>query len=98
MLHGPADHPCSSPCSDCGKETNHNCIDNAEWYMVKHEIWQEALVEKHAVYLCIGCLEIRLGRKLTYLDFSNVPLNFLPGYARSRRLKNRMKGLQKDTI
>ena len=49
-----------APCDDCGIDT----IEISEWYMVVNEIWPPG-----AKYLCIGCLETRLGRKLQLLDF-----------------------------
>jgi hypothetical protein len=40
------------------------------------------------VFLCIGCLEARIGRRLSPADFTNVPLNGLPD--NSARLKDRI--------
>lgn len=61
--------------------------------MVHEEIWAYATLDKPANFLCIGCLEKRIGRILTPADFSNVYLNLMLNIARSARLKNRM-GLQ----
>jgi len=66
------------PCLDCGKETIHT-----DYYMVKHRLWKQAVpnavpnTEKarenlprgDGNYLCIRCLEKRLGRKLEKRDF-----------------------------
>ncbi len=40
-------------------------------------------------YLCIGCLEKRLGRKLTAEDFTDVPVNNQP-WQQTRRLQKRL--------
>jgi len=41
-----------------------------EWYMVTAEVWVEAGMRSyHSGYLCIGCLEHRLGRQLTPENF-----------------------------
>ena len=43
------------PCDDCNLST----CDLGEWYMVWKGLWPEG-----ASFLCIGCLEDRLGREL----------------------------------
>lgn len=76
-------------CGDCGVETNHLKAECAEWYMVWDSVWLAA--DGGSVdFLCIGCLEKRLGRELIPSDFSSVPLNSLSGYSRSLRLRTRM--------
>lgn len=45
-----------------------------EWYMVHDHVWEEAQALPIAC-LCIGCLERRLGRPLTPLDFTDAPVN-----------------------
>ena len=71
-----------NPCLDCGKPT---CPyqQPSEWYMVHDEIWAESGAPTRTVmdertcgsYLCIGCLEARLGRQLTAADFPDYPVN-----------------------
>lgn len=64
------------PCHDCGINTlpvNHP--NRAEYYMVTNAIWNAHGCGES--YLCIGCLEVRMGRMLTAQDFSDVPLNDL---------------------
>jgi hypothetical protein len=40
--------------------------------------------------LCIGCLEVRVGRRLEPSDFSDAPINY-PGFLkRSERLSDRL--------
>lgn len=67
---------------DCGEPT---CRYNSksEWYMVHDRIWVEAGAPTRDVmdektcgcYLCIGCLEARLGRQLVADDFPDYPVN-----------------------
>lgn len=52
------------------------CTD--EYYMVDDELWASATDEQDTptdVMLCIGCLESRLGGKLTAEDFPDLPIN-----------------------
>jgi hypothetical protein len=60
--------------------------------MVKDEIWAQAGMENYGGYLCIGCLEQRLGRQLCTDDFAwNVPINL----RLSPRLESPRLGLRK---
>jgi hypothetical protein len=44
--------------------------------MVHGLVWSAATThQERNSFLCIGCLEIRLGRKLTYKDFPKLPVN-----------------------
>lgn len=75
-------------CGDCGVNTapkNEPC----EFYMVTHAVWREAQGDKATHFLCIGCLEERLGRLLTSDDFSEVPLNYMNNHRNSERLNDR---------
>jgi len=56
--------------------------------MVHNIVWQTAIGREYIRYLCIGCLEKRLKRKLTRLDFTSAPINSMPG--RSERLQDRL--------
>jgi hypothetical protein len=74
----------------------------AEFYMVHDRIWQAARGPRHG-YLCIGCLEARLGRQLHCRDFKAVPLNSLHPYwrdkawwHRSQRLRDRLTAPSPD--
>jgi hypothetical protein len=62
----------------------------SEIYHVRNVIWKETGMEEGGGCLCIGCLENRLGRRLTPSDFlSDHPFNErLPG---TPRLLNRQK-------
>jgi hypothetical protein len=62
-------------CLDCSIDTHYIC----EYYVVIDAIWRKATTtskERHAM-LCVGCLEIRIKRKLIPTDFKNVPVNKL---------------------
>lgn len=65
-----------SPCTDCGVDTLPTEGGCAEYYMVTKEVWNAAGMG-HVGYLCIGCLEGRLGRQLCAADFTDCPLNDL---------------------
>lgn len=71
-------------CLDCSANTMH--ID--EYYMVTDEIWRAVVPERYGM-LCIGCLEGRLGRKLSKDDFSDAPLNGFTIW-QSQRLRSRL--------
>lgn len=68
-------------CVDCQFDTFRN-----EYYMVKDEIWPIGIFDG---MLCIGCLEKKIGRKLTKKDFTDCPVNVWPRF-RSERLQNRL--------
>ncbi|MFC9982915.1 hypothetical protein [Gordonia sp. NPDC127522] len=54
-------------CRDCGTETR--VLD--EYYMVVDDLWAMAVsAEDRGIYLCIGCLEHRIGRRLVRADFA----------------------------
>ena len=52
----------AKPCVDCAGDFD-------ERYMVKCEIWAASGLARDGGVLCIGCLERRLGRRLTPDDF-----------------------------
>jgi hypothetical protein len=74
---------------DRAKEGDKMIINaQSEIYTVKSKVWKAAGVGAMEGCLCIGCLEKRLGRKLTPKDFQrNHPFSTLPGTPRllSRR-------------
>ena len=84
-------------CHDCGTETlSPEPGVPTEYYMVHDRVWQAARAPERG-YLCIGCLEHRLGRQLHRGDFTDAPLNDLtrqrPDKAwwwRSERLQDRL--------
>lgn len=57
-------------CKGCGK----NCfLSEYDYYMIQDRLWNACGVGNEM--LCIECLQTRIGRKLTYKDFTNCPLN-----------------------
>lgn len=79
-------------CVDCGKNTD----DHDEYYMVHDEVWRkEARMTDFGGMLCISCLEERIGRRLTQVDFTNYPVNTLMFTPKSDLLLNRL-GIKPD--
>ncbi len=70
-------------CLDCGIDTGRI----AEYYMVHDAIWLPLVGSKKGM-LCIGCLELRLGRKLCAADFTDCYINRHRN--RSQRLHDRI--------
>lgn len=73
-------------CVDCGVNTH----AVHEYYMVQHELWRVHGAGRRM--LCVGCLELRVGRQLVAADFLPCLLNSLPGALRSARLQARLHG------
>jgi hypothetical protein len=71
-------------CADCSADT----FALGEWYMVKDNVWQQAGMEFG--FLCIECLECRLGRTLTASDFTAAPVNNPDRRTKSDRLRDRL--------
>lgn len=60
-------------CRVCGVDTAE--ID--EYYMIQFDLWQTVVPKEHQKkYLCIGCLEGYLGRKLVSEDFIEAYINY----------------------
>lgn len=75
-------------CMDCGNDISIWGI--AEWFMVSNSVWERSGAGKEDD-LCVGCLEKRIGRKLTSYDFGGTgsfPVNSL--FEQSPRLRDRM--------
>ena len=61
-------------CADCGADTRPGRRGGGnEYYMVHNTLWEAAGMG--AGKLCIGCLEERLGRRLTPPDFTKCRVN-----------------------
>jgi hypothetical protein len=56
-------------CNDCGIDT----VAAGEFYRLRPEIWSGQLGLGERDNLCIGCLEKRLGRKITLRDLGGFP-------------------------
>jgi hypothetical protein len=53
-------------CEDCGTKVTRSALG---WYMVHDRIWAESGLGPHDGYLCVPCLERRIGRSLVWNDF-----------------------------
>lgn len=86
------------PCKDCGVNT-HRHRGIREYYMVTTQVWCEAHKpnKPEAGFLCIGCLEKRLGRELNAQDFDPAPINYI--FTQSIRLKDRvLRGITPEQL
>ena len=66
-----------APCADCRMPTVRRGRPG-EWYMVHDSVWKAAgmpAVADLKSYLCIGCIETRLGRRLIPADFTSAGAN-----------------------
>jgi hypothetical protein len=54
-----------------------SCKGDNQPYMLTSDLWKiVAAPKERRSFLCIPCVEKRLGRKLTLEDFNNAPLNY----------------------
>ena len=67
-------------CKDCGMDTmpctgKRGCRrkGRSEYYMVRDKLWGTAGMKRG--FLCVGCLERRVGRRLRAKDFTPAPIN-----------------------
>jgi len=74
-------------CVDCGENTHRLFL--REYYMIDFDLWNSVMVSQNTGMLCIGCLETRLGRKLTTDDFIEAPINY-GFFGASERMKDRL--------
>jgi hypothetical protein len=87
-------------CVDCGIDTCPLGWDGeAEFYKVHDAVWAEVGMVSNGGMLCVGCIEQRLGRRLTPDDFTDAPINdpelYRIHYAwswRTQRLQDRLTG------
>ena len=69
---------------------------NGDWFMVKDRVWQLGQRAGACRFLCTGCLEHRIGRKLVAADFKrSVKVNFVG--RKPLKLRRRMRGLKPAT-
>lgn len=74
-------------CIDCGVNT---LLIN-EYYMVHDHVWGgEAGLRSGDGMLCIGCLESRIYRPLSFDDFTDFPINWIAAASGSDRLVDRL--------
>lgn len=65
-----------------------------EWFMVKDRVWRQSQRDGKCRFLCVSCLEYRIGRKLVADDFRrSAKVNFT--MKDSLRLRHPMHGLKR---
>lgn len=74
-------------CVDCDANTSY------EHYFVKNEIWCGLAKMTEVGMLCIGCLELRIGRILKPEDFTDAHINNPKTHPMTERLRSRVLGL-----
>src|ERR1700730_9185858 len=84
-------------CKDCGMRTTPSIgkrvfrhIRCWEYYMFQNKLWAAAGMKKKG-FLCIGCLEDRIGRRLTPRDFTVSPINDPDDLFKTPRLVSRLR-------
>jgi hypothetical protein len=81
MSHSYAD----ADCEGCGMDTM------AEFYMLHDQVWALVNEPAYGAMLCVGCVESRIGRRLTPEDFNwDIPLNHQSPHRSTMRLNERM--------
>jgi len=66
---------------------------NSEWLMLNDHVWATAQRKSTCRFLCVGCTEERLGRRLSAFDFRRTAKVNFTGH-KSACLRRRMKGLR----
>lgn len=90
-------------CQDCGTDTTPKPPTKGswEWYMVTAEVWASAGMppmepNEHGLtneeYLCVGCLETRLGRRLVPGDFADLRVNEHSEFDTPRLIARKVRG------
>lgn len=74
-------------CLDCARDTS----KMKEHFYVSLSVWKLAHDSERGM-LCIGCLEARIGRMLTPLDFTDAHINDPKRNEMSDRLRSRILG------
>jgi hypothetical protein len=90
----------NSLCIDCGVDTcpctgRRGCRHAGKWehYVVRAYLWAKARMTVDGGYLCIGCLEKRLGRRLRPSDFTAAAINAPDDPWNTPRLASRLRGV-----
>lgn len=73
-------------CLDCGQCTK------LEHYFVHAHVWSQAHTSEQGM-LCVGCIETRLKRKLTALDFTSAHINNPRTNSMTDRLRSRIEAV-----
>lgn len=80
-----------SRCLVCGDETTFRADKQDEWYMIRDALWLKANPNDDGK-MCIGCVELKIGRRLRPKDFRPAPVNRVEfkGRVVSKRLVRRL--------
>jgi hypothetical protein len=80
-------------CHDCGADTT------TEYYLVHDQLRASAGMAPDGGFLCVGCIETRLGRELNAADFRDVLVNTDPDFTwrNSPRLAAQKARLSEET-
>ena len=82
---GPPDGP-AMPCARCGAGTR------TEYCSLDDGVWAAAARDGDR-FLCLGCVEARLGRRLAPGDFDDAPVNRWPAMSEDERRRSHLLGL-----
>jgi hypothetical protein len=78
----------AQPCNDCRVDTS-LATGNGHYYAVREDVWRRAVPKsggrRPPRYLCLDCLEARLGAPLTQADFLATPPEILARFAGEAR-------------
>ena len=87
--HPPSGDPTDDgACARCGADET----VIGEYHMLTDEAWAEASLNGEA-RLCLGCAEVRLGRRLAPDDFADAPVNRWPAMSEGDRQRSPLFGL-----
>lgn len=83
-------------CKDCGLDVAPQDEESGtwHWYMVHDHVWLQSGLGKDDGYLCVPCLEARIGRLLSADDFPRLPINN-PDHCDTRRLAELKEAAQR---
>jgi hypothetical protein len=84
---------CEDCCIDTSPCNEHGYLlkGRGEYYMTRDDVWTAAGMPKRG-HLCIGCLEVRLGRRLTPNEFIDCEINSPIDPHHTPRLRSRLTG------
>lgn len=85
-------------CADCGTVTApRDVMSGSDWYVVHDTIWRSAGMASGCGYLCVPCLEHRIGRSLCARDFTDAPINAPMPWDTPRLAAAKTRELMDDT-
>jgi hypothetical protein len=74
-------HQAYMPCADCKVDTSMTC-GNGHHYIARQLVWRQAIGQKRVRFLCLDCLERRIGRPLVAApDLLATPPEVLASFA-----------------